>query len=163
MALYPHIVDGIKSTSCGLPNGSQFVNLHLMSEEPAYAEIGRRLEAIRVAFSDLNQREWAEKHGFGVSTYNNWVKGIRRIPVENAERLSDLYGADVFLAWAVVIGVGSIIALVEVGFETAFWGLLAAGALLWHRVDVKDRRNKMLEESFALQDELKRLRESAGR
>lgn len=65
-----------------------------MTEDPPYQIIGQRLEAIRVAFSQLNQKDWAEKHGFGVSTYNNWVKGIRRIPVENAEKLCDLYGLD---------------------------------------------------------------------
>lgn len=65
-----------------------------MSDEPQFLDIGQRLEAIRVGFSDLNQRDWAEKHSFGVSTYNNWVKGIRRIPVENAEKLCDLYGVD---------------------------------------------------------------------
>lgn len=65
------------------------------SSDPApYIEIGQRLEAIRIAFSDLNQKEWAEKHRFGTSTYNNWVTGIRRIPVESAERLCDLYGVD---------------------------------------------------------------------
>ena len=65
-----------------------------MSDEPLYIEIGQRLEAIRVAFSDLSQKDWAKKHDFGASTYNNWVKGIRRIPVENAEKLCDLYGLD---------------------------------------------------------------------
>ncbi len=70
------------------------MNHQAMSDEAQFLDIGRRLEAIREGFSDLNQRDWAEKHGFGVSTYNNWVKGIRRIPVENAERLCDLYGVD---------------------------------------------------------------------
>lgn len=65
-----------------------------MSEVGPHIEIGERLELIRVAFSDLSQKDWAAKHHFGASTYNNWVKGIRRIPVENAERLCDLYGLD---------------------------------------------------------------------
>jgi len=91
---YPHNVDFIKSTNGGLLNISQFVNLCGMADAPLYIEIGQRLEAIREAFSDLNQKEWADRHGFGTSTYNNWVKGIRRIPVESAEKLCDLYGLD---------------------------------------------------------------------
>lgn len=65
-----------------------------MSEPAPYAEIGQRLEAIRQAFSNLSQKEWAERHSFGASTYNNWAKGVRRIQVENAEKLCDLYGLD---------------------------------------------------------------------
>ncbi len=57
-----------------------------------YAAIGTRLEAVRVHFSDLKQSAWAEKHGFGATQYNNWVTGARRIPVENAEKLCELYG-----------------------------------------------------------------------
>lgn len=57
-----------------------------------YAIIGQRLEALRVHFSDLKQAAWADKHGFGATQYNNWATGARRIPVENAERLCDLYG-----------------------------------------------------------------------
>lgn len=73
---------------------SQFVNHGGMEKATPYLEIGQRLEAIREAFSDLSQKDWAERHAFGASTYNNWAKGIRRIPVENAERLCDLYGLD---------------------------------------------------------------------
>ena len=56
-----------------------------------YAEIGARLAAIRTAESPMTQKEWAEKHGFGVSQYNNWEKGIRRITVDEAERLCEIY------------------------------------------------------------------------
>ncbi|AEM41432.1 Helix-turn-helix domain protein [Ketogulonicigenium vulgare WSH-001] len=97
-SLCPHNVDYSKSTFSGLPKISQFVNYSSMgnkrSEPGQYAEIGDRLEAIRKVFSDLNQKDWAEKHHFGHSTYNNWVTGIRRIPVESAEALCDLYGVD---------------------------------------------------------------------
>lgn len=65
-----------------------------MSDATPYIEIGLRLEAIRQGFSSLSQKEWAERHSFGVSTYNNWATGIRRIPVECAEKLCDLYGLD---------------------------------------------------------------------
>ena len=57
-----------------------------------YEDIGVRLASIRATFSDLSQKAWAEKHGFGLTQWNNWEKGTRRIPVEAAEKLSDLYG-----------------------------------------------------------------------
>ena len=57
-----------------------------------YQEIGKRLESIRKAFSDLSQKAWAKKHGFEATQWNNWEKGTRRIPIENAERLCALYG-----------------------------------------------------------------------
>lgn len=54
--------------------------------------IGNRLAAIRQAFSDLDQAEWAAKHSVGVTTWNNWERGLRRIPVDQAERFCDIYG-----------------------------------------------------------------------
>ena len=92
--IYPQFVDDGKSTICGLRASSQFVNIAAMSDAAPYQEIGTRLEKIREGFSDLSQKAWAEKHNFGVTQYNNWVKGARRIPVENAELLCDLYGLD---------------------------------------------------------------------
>lgn len=65
-----------------------------MDSTPLYAEIGHRLRAIREAFSELNQREWAERHTFNPTQYNNWEKGVRRIPLEKAEDLVDRYGLD---------------------------------------------------------------------
>lgn len=65
-----------------------------MASNPEYAEIGDRLRRVREAFSDLNQRQWAEKHGFPVTRYNNWEKGVRRITLDDASRLADLYGLD---------------------------------------------------------------------
>lgn len=62
------------------------------NDAPEYAEIGERLRAIRLGFSDMNQKAWAQKNGFSVTQYNNWEKGTRRIPVDAAERLSDTYG-----------------------------------------------------------------------
>lgn len=87
------MVDIRKPTISGLRNIPQFVNAYTMATTPPeYEEIGARLAAIRLTFSDLSQKAWAEKHGFGLTQYNNWEKGTRRIPVEAAERLSDLYG-----------------------------------------------------------------------
>ncbi|WP_085849227.1 helix-turn-helix domain-containing protein [Pacificibacter marinus] len=92
---YPLIVDQINTTIGGLPKNSQFVNFKAMSDtnaQPQYSEIGRRLAAIRQAESQMSQKEWAEKHSFGVTQYNNWEKGVRRIAVDEAERLCNLYG-----------------------------------------------------------------------
>lgn len=63
-----------------------------MANDKEFFEIGERLRAIRQGFSDLSQADWAEKNGFGVTQYNNWEKGVRRIPVEAAELLCDRYG-----------------------------------------------------------------------
>ncbi len=63
-----------------------------MTDAATYPDIGHRLAAIRRAFSDFDQKAWAEKHGFGHTQYNNWETGTRRIPVESAEKLCDLYG-----------------------------------------------------------------------
>lgn len=63
-----------------------------MTAPPEYAAIGERLRAIREAFSTLSQTAWAKKHNFAVTQYNNWEKGVRRIPVESAERLCEVYG-----------------------------------------------------------------------
>ena len=57
-----------------------------------FAEIGQRLAAIRTAFGDLSQRDWALKHAFGVTQWNNGENGTRRIPIESAEKLGALYG-----------------------------------------------------------------------
>lgn len=59
--------------------------------EADFPGIGERLSAIRRANSSLDQKAWAEKHGFGQTQYNNWEKGTRRIPVDDAEKLCDLY------------------------------------------------------------------------
>lgn len=59
---------------------------------PEFADIGERLSALRRGLSDLNQKDWAAKHGFPQTRYNNWETGNRRIPVEEAERLCAIYG-----------------------------------------------------------------------
>lgn len=56
-----------------------------------YAEIGIRLKRLREGLSDMNQKEWAAKHGFNPTQYNNWEKGVRRITVDSAEVLCDRY------------------------------------------------------------------------
>jgi hypothetical protein len=61
-------------------------------ETTPFLEIGNRLEHLRKSVSDLRQKEWAEKHGFAPTQYNNWAKGGRRIPVDSAAVLCDLYG-----------------------------------------------------------------------
>lgn len=90
---YPHFVDPCNTTNGGLRNSSHFVNVSAMAKaEPDYPEIAARLVRIRKAFSDLSQKDWAEKHAFSQTQYNNWEKGSRRIPVDDAEKLCTLYG-----------------------------------------------------------------------
>ena len=92
--LNPHFVDDCNTTICGLPNKPHSVDYHPMAEDAPYSEIGSRLLAIRRAFSDLSQKDWAARHGFSATRYNNWETGIRRIPVDEAVVLADLYGLD---------------------------------------------------------------------
>lgn len=90
---YPQFVDAGKTTFGGLRFKPQNVNLNSMSKADAqYAEIGERLTRVRQAFSELNQSLWAAKHGFAKTQYNNWESGTRRIPVDEAERLCEIYG-----------------------------------------------------------------------
>lgn len=63
------------------------------SENP-YLGIGIRLTAVRKAFGGQSQAVWSERHGFAPSQYGNWESGLRRIPVDSAEKLCDLYGLD---------------------------------------------------------------------
>lgn len=91
--LYPHIVVQRNTTIGGLPDAMLVGYETLMkTESHPYEQIGLRLQRVRMAFSDLNQKSWAEKHGFEPTQWNNWEKGHRRIPVENAERLCEVYG-----------------------------------------------------------------------
>jgi plasmid maintenance system antidote protein VapI len=62
-----------------------------MTDSP-YKIIGGRLEQLRNLLSDLTQKEWAEKHGFTPTQYNNWVNGGRRISIDAAIVLCDTYG-----------------------------------------------------------------------
>lgn len=63
-----------------------------MTDAATYPDIGHRLASIRQGFSDLNQTEWAKRHNFATTQYNNWEKGTRRIPVEASEKLCEIYG-----------------------------------------------------------------------
>ena len=90
------MVDGVKSTMCRLPALVDGGRYNHMSDTPKgppeFEAIGARLASVRKAFSDFDQRAWAEKHAFGHTQWNNWEKGTRRIPVESAEKLCTLYG-----------------------------------------------------------------------
>ena len=87
------MVDCVNPTNGGLQKYPQSVNPEAMSKQsPQFVEIGLRLTAVRKGFSDLNQKEWAAKHNFSVTQYNNWENGTRRITVDEAERLCDIYG-----------------------------------------------------------------------
>lgn len=64
-----------------------------MTADTPFHEIGERLRRLRLANQDEdNQRAWAERHNFSPTQYNNWERGVRRIPVDDAERLCRLYG-----------------------------------------------------------------------
>jgi hypothetical protein len=91
-ASYPQMVDVGKTTFCGLPPIIGMVQTIGMTERPLHPEIGQRLAAVRLAFSDLSQGAWAERHGFNPTQWNNWERGVRRIPVEAAEHLCEVYG-----------------------------------------------------------------------
>ena len=89
--LYPQFVDDCKATNCGL---HYFRRRSITGDmaDAQYKEIGGRLTAVRTAFSDLNQKEWADRHAFEKTQWNNWEKGTRRIPIEAAEKLAETYG-----------------------------------------------------------------------
>lgn len=91
-SLYPHLVEFSSSTNGGLSDYPPPVNNADMTERPDYSEIGQRLGDIRKGFSDLTQKDWAEKHNFSHTQYNNWEKGVRRISVDAAETLVERYG-----------------------------------------------------------------------
>lgn len=63
-----------------------------MKSDTPHLEIGNRLEAVREAFTDLNQKDFAAKMGFNYAQYNNWSRGDRRIPIESAEKMCQTYG-----------------------------------------------------------------------
>lgn len=90
----PHYVEVVNSTNGGLREKARGQKPCGMSDDANYIEIGQRLASIRKGFSDLSQVDWARKHGFSVTRWNNWEKGVRRTPVDEAEHLSDLYGVD---------------------------------------------------------------------
>lgn len=93
MGIIHFFVDIRNTTISGLSPASQFVNYGVMAKtDPEYPEIAARLIALRRGLSDLSQKGWAEKHGFNQTQYNNWEKGTRRIPVDEAEKLCQLYG-----------------------------------------------------------------------
>jgi transcriptional regulator with XRE-family HTH domain len=63
-----------------------------MNDRKTYPEIGERLRRIREGFTDDTRRAWSARQQFNETQYNNWEAGLRRIPVEAAERLCDRYG-----------------------------------------------------------------------
>ena len=94
--IFPQNVENVKTTNSGLiqkVDGPIHSAMKKPKESPSeFHQIGERLEAVREGFSNLGQTEWAAKHGIGVTTWNNWENGVRRIPVDQAERLCDIYG-----------------------------------------------------------------------
>lgn len=62
-----------------------------MGDISSSEEIARRLSLIRKTFSADSQKDWCESNGFKQTQYNNWEKGIRRIPVDEAIKLRERY------------------------------------------------------------------------
>lgn len=96
---YPQFVEECNATIGGLKKSSRPLNyptsvrgIEMVENTNTYSDIGNRLYKIRTAFSDLNQKEWADKHVFQATQWNNWELGSRRIPIERAEKLCALYG-----------------------------------------------------------------------
>lgn len=57
-----------------------------------FPEIGQRLAALRTAFAGEKQKDFAARHGFNITQWNNWETGARRIPVDDAAKLAAAYG-----------------------------------------------------------------------
>ena len=91
-AIYPPVVNNVKSTNGRLPKLSPVVDNQVMDDRPDYSHIGERIAAIRLGFSDLSQKSFAEMHSFSITQYNNWEKGRRRISVDAAQTLAGKYG-----------------------------------------------------------------------
>jgi transcriptional regulator with XRE-family HTH domain len=63
----------------------------LPKDEYLHIDIGKRLERFRLVLN-LNQREFAERHGFNPTQYRNWESGSRRISIDCAALLEERYG-----------------------------------------------------------------------
>lgn len=63
-----------------------------MEKNPDFVEIGKRLRALRERLATLNQAQLAASLGVQPTRLNNWETGVRRIPLECAEKLVDTYG-----------------------------------------------------------------------
>lgn len=86
------MVEFIKPTIRRLPDSSPSADCGDMETDSfQFGAIGARLRKPRDS-SGLNQKAWAERHGFNLTQYNNWERGDRRIPLEHAETLCDRYG-----------------------------------------------------------------------
>jgi hypothetical protein len=93
--IYPPKVDtcnpDLHPTIGGLRPRASFAMPASMSDHQ-FSEIGSRLKAVREVFSDMSQKDWASAHHFEATQWNNWEKGVRRIPIEASEKLCLLYG-----------------------------------------------------------------------
>lgn len=64
-----------------------------MADRKTYPEIGARLRRLRATYGpEESATSWAAIHGFNRPQYAHWETGARRIPLEAAEKLADLYG-----------------------------------------------------------------------
>lgn len=63
-----------------------------MKQDAPFREIGKRLRKIRSGFTHLNQGEFAEHLNVSQPRYSNWENGARRITLDEAIKLCEIYG-----------------------------------------------------------------------
>jgi transcriptional regulator with XRE-family HTH domain len=63
------------------------------AEQMHVREVGKRVEALRVALGVNSQAKMAARLNSEVGTYNHWATGRRLIPVDAAIRLCAISGA----------------------------------------------------------------------
>lgn len=88
----PQIVPNVNTTIGGLPKKLACYMSGGMTDDLQYIEIGGRLRLIRKAFSGDTQKMWADRHNLNRTQVNNWERGLRRVPVDVAEKMCDTYG-----------------------------------------------------------------------
>ena len=64
---------------------------NMTESRPDYSDIGNRIVAFR-RHLNMSATKFAKEHGFSKSQLGNWEAGSRRISIDAAMRLCDLYG-----------------------------------------------------------------------
>lgn len=65
-----------------------------MSEDSIYINFGKMLYLLRIK-NGLTRKELAEELGVALTTYAQYERGVRRIPLEHVVTLSELLGFDI--------------------------------------------------------------------
>lgn len=61
------------------------------TERNPYIDVGARLRGLRESLG-YSQKEMADRHGIQRTQWNNWELGVRRISLDQAQRLCAVYG-----------------------------------------------------------------------